>query len=136
MKNFLAVAAEITTGVHFVGPSVSESLSPHEKAEYIHVNPPMNDISKLALYDDAIERADEGDRIIKDLRERLAKSQAAQEWDEDGEPLTIGAAAADAVLWLEWMRDRLAEDKSHNLDQTRASLARCAQRLDRLIISK
>ncbi len=94
------------------------------------------DSAKLALYDDALERAEEGDRIIKDLREQLAKSQAAQEWDEDGEPLTIGAAAADAVLWLEWMRDRLAEDKSHNLDQTRASLARYAQRLDRLIISK
>ena len=44
------------------------------------------DSAKLALYDDALERAEEGDRIIKDLCEQLAKSQAAQEWDEDGEP--------------------------------------------------
>jgi len=84
---------------------------------------------KLAMRDDLRERAEEGDRIIAELRRDMTKGDVVPRWDETGDPITLGAAATDALTWLEWMRDRLASDTTMKLDQARANLARCAGRL-------
>jgi len=50
-------------------------------------------------------------------------------WDDNGDPITLAAAALDALEWLEWMRNYLTADKTTALDQVRANLGRCAYRL-------
>jgi hypothetical protein len=50
-------------------------------------------------------------------------------WDDNGDPITLAAAALDALEWLEWMRNYLTADKTTELDQVRANLGRCAYRL-------
>jgi hypothetical protein len=60
-------------------------------------------------------------------------TQQAPQWDDNGEPMTLSAAALDALQWLQWMREYLEGEKSMALDQARANLARCAGALHRKI---
>lgn len=58
-------------------------------------------------------------------------------WDDNGDPITIAAAACDALDWLDWLRDHLAaEHRGVDYDQARANLSRCISALRKTITEK
>ena len=60
------------------------------------------------------------------------ESPPAEEWDENGEPLTLAAAAADALEWCRLMR-RMARLRKLKFSQLNSAddLSRCIDLLSR-----